>query len=553
MRRLVLLTLALSLLVPSLAFAKKKKKEKARDQTDEVLLTWLESSDDGQRKDAAKVLGDHKNQEALPRIIELLQTDPELGVRATALAALEEYGRNEVALSAVQQAFVDPGQDAKIHAGALTLLLKVDPPRADEGVIWHTGRYRQNKPAWNVRLLDTLIKLNRQEARDLPLIVVMDISQPKNVRVAALDALEAFQHPGLHDAYLSLVSDPDKKIKLRCINGLSRAGLPGQRVQAALEDVVRTDKQGDVRAAALKGLKLSANPSLLPLLHSEVIAEKNLFALAHAIDLLLVLADESSYSTLLRLASPDWSMQNDAKVRVIHILVRLGNPGAIPTLTALRDATDEELVKLEAQRAIDLLSPEREEERLVIVEQYVRPADVVVVDINAAAAPAYSMSVQLDAGGNVVRTDGSALVGAGVSMRGSVGASASVSSTSSVSHTASSSTSSPYRVEAEGRVFEPYRGPQDRTLSRASATAWWMMQEGIVGAEAWRVAESILGPPSQVTDEFFQVSYVDGEVCTDLRIEVGPGGGFNASQSYSYEDMQGRVFFAECLARAEIR
>ncbi len=419
MRRLILVLTVLALLVPTAAFAKKKK-EKAKDLSDESLMVWLESSERGDREDAAKVLGDRKSEGAIAKLIELVDTDPEEGVRITALNALEEFGKNDTTLAAIQKAFTNPEQEQKIHARALDLLLKLNPPLADEGVIWHTARYRQNKPMWNVRLINTLVKLNRQEARDLPLIIVMDIGQKKNVRVAALDALESFKHPGLHDAYLSLISDDDKKIKLRCIEGLSRSGLPGQRVQAALEDVVRTDKQGDVRAAALKGLKSYANPSLLPLLHNEVIAEKNIFALGHAVDLLLVLADESSYSTLLRLAAPDWAMQNDWKVRVIHILVRIGNPGAIPTLTALRDATEEDLVKLEAQRAIDLLSPEKAQDRIVYVQSYVMPTDVIVYDVSVDTPDTYSyeMSVQVGADGTIVSSSGAALgVSASVNVR----------------------------------------------------------------------------------------------------------------------------------------
>lgn len=400
-------------LLPAAAFAKGKGPD-AKKASPEELVELTHHEDPGVRADAAKYLGDRKVEAGIPELVRLLQEDKDPGVRKAAINGLAEWVgnySNSSALDAIEAAFVDPNQMPDIHERALPLLLKADATRADAGVVWHLSRYRKNAPMFTVALLKAAVKLNRQEARDLPLIIVMDIGQKRNVRVEALETLEAFQHPGLFDAYLSMITDPDKTMKIKCIQGVSRSGLPGDRVIAALTDVVRSDKQGDVRAAALKGLKFYANKGLLPLLHTLATTEKHPMAWAHAVDMLLTLADESSYNTLLQLISPQYFVSDDWTIRIIHILIRIGNPGAVPALATLRDASESDTVKVEAQRAIDLLSPERAQERLVIVQQYVPPPDVIIYDVSASVstAPLYNLSVSVGADGTVVRADGSAI------------------------------------------------------------------------------------------------------------------------------------------------
>ena len=67
------------------------------------------------------------------------------------------------------------------------------------------------------------------------------------LRVAALSAAEALHHPRLFDAYLSLIDDSDVAVRLRCVKGLGRSGLPGDRVIPALSDRARLDSDGDVQ------------------------------------------------------------------------------------------------------------------------------------------------------------------------------------------------------------------------------------------------------------------------------------------------------------------
>lgn len=120
-------------------------------------------------------------------------------------------------------------------------------------------------------------------------------------------------------------------------------------------NVVQTDDAGNVRAAALGSLRFYASPELLPLLHTEVLNEKNPLAWGQAMELLEPLADASSVSTLCQLLAMQANLIDDGVIRIVHTLVRIGDPKAVPCLEALERATPSEPVRVEARAAIDLL------------------------------------------------------------------------------------------------------------------------------------------------------------------------------------------------------
>jgi hypothetical protein len=406
---------ALLALSPSFVFAGKSLKgAKVED-----LMAALNGSDAGLRAEAAKYLGDTKVESAIPDLVRVVRTDPDTGVRKSALNALVEYS-DEASIDAFVEILHDDKLSSELLDTALKRVLKRDATRADDAVPYYLSRYRKNTVEFNVSLLDALQAMNRQDTQDLPLVIVMDSGQKRRVRVKALDVLEKRNHPGIYEAYFALLNDDEKPIKIRCIQGLSRSGLPAKRVSTALEGVVRNDKQGDVRAAAMKALKFYANPGLLPLLHYEALNEMHPMAWGHAVDLLLVIADASSYSTLIQLIGPDKYVSDEWTIKIIHILIRIGDPGAIPALASLRDRSETQQVKVEAQRAIDLLAPERMQERLVIVQGWVPPPDIIVVQIDASASASYQMSVQVDSSGVISGSAGASwgFVGAEVRVSG---------------------------------------------------------------------------------------------------------------------------------------
>jgi|GEM_PF-3215811 len=454
MKKILLSLSVAALLVPATASAKCKDKSvgNLKKADGPALLQALSSSDDDCRADAAKYLGDKvgsgdlstdEAKSSFAPLQELMLTDSSYGVRQDGLRALEEYLSNanlkSGALDAIQSAFERDDQDEKFFTKALAILMKAESSRAERGVVVHLSRYKKYKGPFIRKLLDAAQKLNQPEARDLPLLIVMDSGQPKPVRVKALDVLEHHKHPGLPDAYIALLDDPDKKIQIRCIDGLSRSGLPPRKVQAALSGVVRNEQKGDVRARALKGLKLYTSPELLPLIHSEVANEKHVFAWYHAMEMLLQLADQSSFDTLNAVLVRDWAYRDDMVVQTFQTLLRLVlaappeqfGPMADRVIMSIgarinkpEDAVGavEESTKIEGQRIIDLLTPKEPAALVQIVETWVVPtyAEVVVVDLSVVDETAYSyeMSVQVDAEGNVVSSAGAAYgFGASASIR----------------------------------------------------------------------------------------------------------------------------------------
>jgi len=450
--RVVIPALLLSLALPGVAHAKCKEFKKLNKAGYETLVSALGSRDEDCRSEGAKYLGDAvgdgrvNTEEAtasLPLLEELMIGDSSFGVRKDGLRAIEEYTSNAnlrgVALNTIRATFEQDEQDAGFFIKALAILMKEDPSAAEPGVIVHLSRYRRHKDSFVVKLLEASRTLNRPTARDLALVVALDAGQSRPVRMAALETLETLAHPGLADAYLSLIGDSDKKIQIRCVEGLSRSGLPPDKVQAALSGVVRNESKGDVRAKALKGLKLYASPELLPLLHSEVASEKHVMAWYHALEMLLTLADTSSFDTLSRLLVRDWAFRDDLVIEVFHTLARLAIAApdeefgrladqAIAAIAARIDKPEDSVgavgpdARAVGRDLIALLSPRIPAQVITVVETWAVPVyeEVIVVDLSTydSSSFQYEMSVQVDANGDVVQAGGGAFsFGASVQIR----------------------------------------------------------------------------------------------------------------------------------------
>ena len=99
--------------------------------------------------------------------------------------------------------------------------------------------------------------------------------------------------------------------------------------------MVRGDDKGDVRAQALKSLKFHAHPGLLPLIHTEVVAERHPIAWGHAVELLIALADASSVDTIHQVLLRDDNLPDEGVISLIHLLVRIGDPSSIHALRSL--------------------------------------------------------------------------------------------------------------------------------------------------------------------------------------------------------------------------
>jgi hypothetical protein len=400
------------LLVPSLALAKKPK---TKGLSDADLIKMLSHDDEDYREAAAELLGEHKSDDAIPALTKLAIEDKESDVYVQAMWALEEID-TDAAWDGLQTIFETPEATEDIRQKALRKLMDKKLERADNGVPYYLLNYKDNSNPFNNQLLDALVKLDRKDMRDLPMLMVRDTRLKRPVRVNALDAVEALKHPGVVEAYIALLDDEDKKIKMRCIKGLSRAGLPADRVGPPLEEVVRTDKMGDVRAAALSALKMYVYPELLALVQPLVTTEKHPMAWANAVEIFAAVADSSSMGTLQRLLGPEMSVGDNYLVLLIQTAVRLGDPTIVPTLEGLRDRTESTEVAAECKNAIRLLSPEAKAERVTVVQSYVVPG-VVYYDTAAVTYVAPEVSMTVSDSGTVVTSDG-ADVSASISLGG---------------------------------------------------------------------------------------------------------------------------------------
>ncbi len=280
---------------------------------------------------------------------------------------------------------------------ALNKLLDADPSRADGAIPGVLGTYRKLQPPFTNRLLDTLVSRDLRDFADLTILVASDRTLKTKVRKNALKAAEELNHPLLHDAYISLLDDSDKKLRIAACQGLSRTGLPSGVVAPALEQVVRSDEKGDVRTAALKSLKFHAHAGLLPLIHSEVLTEMHPIAWGHSVDLLIALADASSVDTIHQVLLRDDNLPDDGVIALIHLLVRIGDPSSIHALRSL-EARATGTVDSEAVIARKYL----ESEAAAGAGSYTPPATAVILWDGTTPDDLPVLSVQLDANGVAV-------------------------------------------------------------------------------------------------------------------------------------------------------
>ena len=393
--------LAALLLIPSLALARAPK---VKGMDDAELLALLGHPDEDAREAAAEELGERGVVAAIEPLTKLAITDEESDVFVQAMWALAEID-TDASWDALQTVFETPEASEEVRRKALRKLMDGKRDRADNGVPYYLLHYKDNGADFNVQLLKALQTLERRDMRDLPMLIVRDRRQKRPVRVAALDALEHLKHPGAAEAYVALLDDGDKKIKLRCIKGLSRAGLPADRMGPPLEEVVRTDKQGDVRAAALGALKMYAYPELLPLVQALVTSEKHPMAWSHAVEIFAVLADDSSLPTLQRLIGPTMYTGDGHLTMLIHAAVRIGDPSVVPALEGLRDRTESADVAAECKAAIRLLAPEARAERVTVIQSYGVPG-VVLYDSASVSYEGAELSLTVGDGGAIVSSDG---------------------------------------------------------------------------------------------------------------------------------------------------
>ncbi len=362
--------------------------------TDEELVTALLSDkSQSNREKAADEIGKRQLESAIPSLLEACRPVEHEFVCDHALRALEQ-----IRVPASREAMAAVLLDERLKEWKRKTAMRV-LGRADESYLAAVApraltRYRSMDGDFGAPLVESLVKGGNTAVMDLTIVIATDVAAHRRTRVAALDAAEAFKHPRLFEAYVALLDDTDKAIRLRCAQELGRSGMPGNVVVAPLMKVAQFDEVGEVRVAAFKSLKHYASPQLLPLLHHAVINERNVIAWAHALQLFQALADASSLTVLDSLVRNP-NIIDDEQIRLIGAAVRIGDPMMISALQVRIDDPEEvETVKAAARNAIALLggSPA---DRLSFVQTLVVP-DVVMWVPTVEVAPLPALSIQVD-------------------------------------------------------------------------------------------------------------------------------------------------------------
>jgi hypothetical protein len=396
MRPLPLLTLALGLLLPATASAVKLSKLSDAELAE---LVADRGADEDDRVEAAELLADHRAIDHVSVMAQACAPDDIVNVCEHVLAALESLEGQE-AMAEVEAVLIMSGLDDSMRHKALKILRKLDPYRLDARAPQVLAEYRTLGAGFAVDLLEVLPERKLVDWQDVTILVATDAGAQRRVRLAALDAAEAFQHPALYDAWMGLLSDEDKKVRARCATELGRSGLPSPLIRPTLVEVAERDDAGKVRAAAWKSLRYHADPSLLPALHRAVLGERHPIAWGHAMELLEPLADASSVSTLCQLLGMQENLLEEGVIRIVHTTVRIGDASAVPCLEALERASASPAVKLEARAAIDLLAaPEATRVEATAGWSLI---EIHVVDPAEPAPEPFQLGVQLDENGVVV-------------------------------------------------------------------------------------------------------------------------------------------------------
>jgi HEAT repeat protein len=399
---ILLLPLALSFSTPASAARLKKMVD-----TELAALVADPGADQGDRVDAADLLLERRAIAHVSVMVGACQPGDVPVVCEHVLAAFEGM-KDEPAMAQVELVLMTEGLDDSLRHHAMKILAELDPERTDVRVPELLQGYRGLASGFAADLVAYLPQRDLDQWRDYTLLMATDEEAKRQVRLVALEAAEAFEHPALHDAWLALLRDEDRRVRARCAQNLGRPGLPDPVVRPALIQVVKTDEAGTVRAAAWHSLRFYAGPHLLPLLHGAVLGEQHPVAWGRALELLEPLADPSSIPTLCQLLQRHHNLTADGLIRIIHTMVRIGEPDKLEVtdhdmataLEVLASASPSERIRAEARAAIELLG-QPEAQRVQTVAGW-EILEVLIVDPTQPAPEPFELGVHLDASGAAV-------------------------------------------------------------------------------------------------------------------------------------------------------
>jgi HEAT repeat protein len=402
--RTTILLLPLTLLLSAPVSAAKLKKMADADLS---ALVADPAADEDERLDATELLAERRAVGQVGVMVGACEPTDAHNVCEHVLAAFEGM-EEQAAMAQVEVVLMTEGLDDSLRHRALGILTELDPARTDVRVPELLRAYRTFASGFAADLVAYLPKRDLDQWRDYTILIATDAGAKRRVRLIALEAAEAFEHPALHDAWLALLGDEDRRVRARCAENLGRSGLPDPVVRPALIEVARGDEAGTVRAAALHSLRSYAGPHLLPLLHEAALNEQHPVAWGRAVELLEPLADPSSIPTLCQLLQRQHNLTSEGVIRIIHAMVRIGEPEKLEVtehdmataLEVLEGSSSSERVRTEARAAIDLLA-KPESQRVQSVSGW-DVLEVHEVDPTEPAPEPFQLGVSLDANGTAV-------------------------------------------------------------------------------------------------------------------------------------------------------
>jgi hypothetical protein len=363
----------------------------------ELIDTLQHHKSTKQREKAADELGERRAVGALDALGAACAPQEHVFVCEHALWALEKF-KTPDGNARIEAILLDTSMQEYRRKMAMRVLARAD--RARLGLIAPIvlSNFRSMEGDFVAPLVEAMVEGGNTAAADLTILIATDLGTDRRGRIAALDAAEAFRHPRLYEAQMSLLRDEDKKIAIRCAKDLGRSGLPHQEVVPALLDAARGSDKGDVRAAAWGSLRKYASPELLPAVHTAITTEMNILALGHVYILFEALADQSSVPVLSNLVRNE-KLPAETSISLIHTAIRIGDPAVIPSLQTLADLTQEPQVRTEALAAIDLLRGPQD--ALVMYVGALPMLDVSFLDLSVQVPVAPPLAVAVDANGSV--------------------------------------------------------------------------------------------------------------------------------------------------------
>lgn len=388
--------LLLSLLTAPIAMAKSPGK-----MSPDELIAMLADDSKGNRMKAADEIKKRRLAEATDALGTVCKPSEEHDVCVRALWALQEI-TGDAAENHVVRALMTEGIELESRRAAFRVLEKMDKSKAGQAAGVILADYRNVPPVWTVNLLDAIVAGNNRSYWDYTILIAQDVTANRRIRVKALDLAEKVKHPRLYEAQIALLTDDEKKLQVRCAQGLGRSGLPANEVVPPLMTVAQHSDKGDVRAAALKSLRSYASPELLPLVNQAVVNEVHLGAATHAYILFEALADQSSVPSLQTLLRRE-GLPDETLITLIHTGVRIGDPAVIPELQFLFTNHANEVVRLEADRAIAALGGPPEQRTTLIASM--PSVQVTFVTDAQPTPPPPPLALSVDVNGHVAGVD----------------------------------------------------------------------------------------------------------------------------------------------------